>query len=225
MGNKIKEILKAMGAILTFYFASIVFSSYLGKYIKSDNFWISNISALASVFLVTALLFFIYRKKIIKDFKDFLKNGKKYIKFALRYWVCGVIIMLIVNLFISFIVGSEMSANESINRAIIVKMPFYALIAMCILAPINEEITFRLSIKKIFKNKYLYAILSGLIFGYIHVMGSGYPEVLYMLSYGTLGYFFALIVYESDNIFTSISLHMFHNSLAILLLYLTGGLS
>ena len=62
------------------------------------------------------------------------------------------------------------------------------------------------------------AIASGLIFGFLHVMGSSNPlEYLYIIPYGSLGFFFALTCYETNNIYPSICMHAIHNSALIIL--------
>ena len=45
-------------------------------------------------------------------------------------------------------------------------------------------------------------------------------EILYIIPYGALGFFFAKAFYETDNIFSSISVHMIHNTIAVLFAYL-----
>lgn len=224
MANKVNNIilgtLKFVGVFILYFFLSIVLNSLLSKYIKSDNFWISNISLIASTLIVTLVLCFIYRKRLLEDLHNF---KKRYLEDGIKYWLVGLGIMIITNYLLLFFIG-QMPGNESVNRGIITAYPLYALFCMCVIAPLEEEIIFRLSLRKIFTNKYLYAFCSGLIFGYAHVLGTGFPQVLYIIPYGALGFMFAFAYYETDNIFTSVLMHIIHNCLTILLIVVTKGM-
>lgn len=224
MANKVKSIiletLKFVGVFILYFFLSVELNSLLSQYIKSDNFWISNISLIASTLLVTLVLCFIYRKRLLEDLHDFKKQD---LQDGIKYWLVGLGIMIVTNYTILFFIG-QMPSNESVNRSIITAYPLYAALCMCVIAPLEEEIIFRLSLRKIFSSKYLYALCSGLIFGYAHVLGTGFPEILYIIPYGALGFMFALAYYETDNIFTSVSLHIIHNILTILLIVITSSM-
>ena len=66
--------------------------------------------------------------------------------------------------------------------------------------------------------KYLFMILSGFIFGLVHVLGAANPyEYLLIISYGALGYMFAHTLNATDNIFCTIMMHMFHNGVLTIL--------
>ena len=55
-------------------------------------------------------------------------------------------------------------------------------------------------------------ITSGLLFGLVHVMGANnYFEYLLIVPYGALGFMFAKTITETDNIYSTILLHMLHN--------------
>ena len=88
-----------------------------------------------------------------------------------------------------------------------------------IYAPITEELIFRKSIKDFISNKWLYVIVSGLLFGGVHVISSLGSDwgFLYLIPYCSLGMVFAHLYYETDNIFSTITIHSIHNTLAILL--------
>ena len=92
-----------------------------------------------------------------------------------------------------------------------------------IYAPLTEEIAFRKSIKDACPNKELYIILSGLIFGGLHVITSLNNPLgfLYLIPYCSLGFVFAYLYQKTDNIFSTITAHSIHNTLA-LLIYLRG---
>ena len=85
-------------------------------------------------------------------------------------------------------------------------------------APLSEELIFRRSFKDVFKNKYIYVLISGLVFGGMHVISSAssMSDFLYIIPYSALGIAFALLYYDTDNIFTTISMHSLHNLLSII---------
>lgn len=168
--------------------------------------------------LLVILLFLLYRKELITEFKKFKQNFREYIDTGLRYWLIGLAIMITTNLLITIVTPMTNSSNETVVQQLIDISPFMMFITAGILAPIVEEMTFRKAIRAFFKNKWIYCLVSGLIFGLLHVIGStNWQEYLYVISYGGLGFAFAYAYYETDNIFTPISVHMLHNSLLILL--------
>ena len=122
------------------------------------------------------------------------------------------------NIIIGLITPLNTSSNEEAVQGLITATPYLMLLTAGIIAPITEELTFRKGISKIFKNKWVYATASGLIFGLLHVIGSGnILEYLYVIPYGSLGFFFALAYYDTKSIYPSIIMHAIHNSALILL--------
>ena len=162
----------------------------------------------------------IYKQEITKEFKAFFtkKNILNNIKKSLKYWSIGMIIMISTNAIIALFTNN-LAANEQAVREMIDKYPLYMAFQVMIYAPISEEIIFRKSIDKIFKNKYLYILISGLIFGGLHVISSitSLIDILYLLPYCSLGFVFALLYQKTNNIFFTITAHSIHNTLALLL--------
>ena len=61
-------------------------------------------------------------------------------------------------------------------------------------------------------------ITSGLLFGLVHVIGADNPlEYLLIIPYGALGMMFAKTINETDNVYSTILLHMLHNGCLTLL--------
>lgn len=171
------------------------------------------------IFLIT-----IYHKTIKKDFQNFFqKNWQQNLKTALSYWAIGLIIMWISNVFISIITNGKLATNEEEVRALIDSLRWYMTFQLIIYAPISEELIFRKSIKDIIQNKYLYALVSGLIFGGLHVVSTieSPLDLLYLIPYSSLGIIFALLYQKTDNIFSTITVHSIHNSLALVLYLIT----
>ena len=170
------------------------------------------------------IIFIIYRKSIIKEWHSYIKNFKKYIKIAFKNWGLGLLFMVIFNIIATSIVGS-LASNEAQNREILNELPIISTITMVFMGPILEELLFRKNFKNAFNNKQLFLICTAFLFGLAHVINyldNSLLEILYILPYSSLGYFFAKAYYETDCIFTSITCHMLHNGLSIFLILLSS---
>lgn len=182
--------------------------------IDLDNISTSQATIISAVssFVITILLVLIYRKELITEFKIFKKNLSENLDTGFKYWISGLILMVISNLIINFVFKAGQANNEEAVQEMISAVPYIVLISAGILAPITEEILFRKTFKDIINNKKIYAIVSGLIFGYLHVISAdSIQQFLYIIPYSSLGICFALSYNETDTVFTSMSMHMIHN--------------
>ena len=92
---------------------------------------------------------------------------------------------------------------------------------MVIAAPIIEELITRKTFKEVFSNQYVYIIVSGLIFGSLHLLSAtNITEILYVIPYSALGCAFAKIYYNTDNLWTNIFFHSLHNLIAIIIIFI-----
>ena len=220
--EKEKAIIKTIMIFIIFWYSKYL--QYIPVYLfKLDVKHLSNtmaviLSTFSSVILFI-IFFFIYRKDLKKDFKDFRKNHYKYMDIGLKWWGIGLLIMFTSNFIITFLLKGGGANNEHAVQTMIKSLPWLMLIDAGFIAPFNEEIVFRKSLKNVFKNKWIFVFMSFLLFGGAHVIGSAENilDYLYLIPYGVLGGAFALAYYETDNIFTSISLHMIHNTILIIL--------
>lgn len=179
---------------------------------------------LISELLLLVILIKVYYKDIKRDFMLFFNhNFKDNIKIALRYWGMGLIVMVLSNYLIAIVTNGQLANNEEAVRELIQLAPLYMAFELMIYAPVSEEIIFRRSIRDIVKNPYLYSIISGLIFGGLHAITSvsSLIDLLYFIPYCSLGFVFALLYSKTNNIFSTISIHAIHNTLA-LILYLSS---
>ncbi len=226
--NKTIKFLISLGLIFlmfTWSLIPIIIITLLGFHYETFNETGKIILLLITDFLFLSLLFLIYRKTILKDFKNYFNtNWKKHILQSITYWLSGLLIMFVSNAIIAIITNGTLASNEEAVRSIIDIAPWYMAFELIIYAPITEELIFRKSISDIFKNKYLYILSSGLIFGGLHVLPSLTTpiELLYLIPYCALGITFAMLYKKSNNIFSTITAHSIHNSLA-LILYLISG--
>ena len=176
---------------------------------------------ISDICFIALLIFWIYRKELIKDIKDFKINYKQYIsKYILLYFI-GVIMMGVINTLIAHFTGMKTSENEADVRLLIEKFPIYMTFSTVIYAPIVEEIIFRKAIRNIFNNKYLFIILSGVIFGCVHISNyTNINDILFSIGYIVMGIDFAYIYYKTNNIFTTMSFHIIHNLLLLIIQFI-----
>ena len=177
------------------------------------------------------IIFLIYRKDLIKDFKDIKNNFRKIFELSLKYYFIGLLLMIVTNLLISFIFTSANANNEEMIREYIDLYPLYMIFSISIYAPFTEEIIFRKAIYNCFipykQNnfiKYFYIITSGVIFASMHVVGlsDNIIDYIYIIPYLSLGISFALLYHKTNNIFSTISMHFIHNT-TTLIMYLMAG--
>lgn len=222
--NKILMIFKSIGMMLLLILFSTIFFSILNINPNniSDKMYVVYLTT--SELILTVIYFAIYRKTLVNDFKEFKKDINGNLEFAFRYWAVGFAIMVVSNLFITVILGKTIAGNEETVRNYIKTAPILMAISTVLFAPINEELTFRKSIRDAISNKWAYVLLSGIIFGGLHVISyvSSPLDLVYLIPYCSLGIAFALLYYRTNNIFSSISMHMMHNLLSIIV-YLLGA--
>ena len=90
-------------------------------------------------------------------------------------------------------------------------------ITAVILAPVIEELVFRQAFRNIITNNWLFIIISGLVFGSLHVITSYETptDLLYLIPYSAPGIIFAYTLVKSKNIFVPMGLHFIHNGLLL----------
>jgi membrane protease YdiL (CAAX protease family) len=181
--------------------------------------------------LYMGIIFLIYRKEIISNFKDFFKNFGKNLETCIKYYIIGFLVMVVSNVLIRVLIKDAVAGNEDAVRNLISQYPVYMIFSVSLYAPFIEEMIFRKSIRDMFlankDNKFLriiFALVSGLIFGLMHIVGTSdrMIDYVYIIPYFALGFSFALLYNKSNNIFSSICMHSIHNTAAIILYIATG---
>lgn len=219
--ERVLEICKGLLTFMLFYFSSYLQIIPIMLFNIDVNNYTANDLAIANTFvdvILVLVLIILYFKELKTEFKIFKKNIKLNMDTAFKYWFVGLMIMCISNIIIGLIANLNTSSNEEAVQTLVSSTPYLMLFTAGILAPIAEELTFRKGVSKLFKNKWVYSFSSGLIFGLLHVIGSSnILEYLYIIPYGSLGFFFALTYYDTKSIYPSIIMHAIHNSALILL--------
>ena len=220
--------------LLYYLFLPNFMAVFLVDYLKSNNFWSVNLAYLAIYLSTFLIIIFLVRKDLWKQFKSFLKAPKKILNKGFNYWIYGILVMFLSNLIITSLVGG-IAVNEQATRDSLFSTPFYAIPTIIFMGPFLEEVIFRFAFRKMFHKEYIYALCSAFVFGLLHVSTAldsftisniiaHAGEFLFIIPYGSLGFFFAKAYYETENIFSSIVPHILHNTLSVLLIFLTSFL-
>lgn len=214
-----KEKLKNIGIALIILFLylslSYVLAFAFSEAFASKNNIVSSASLILGNLFILLMIMLFFVPKLVNDSNNLTKE---HLKIAYKNWLIGLVIMYVSNIII-LLINKDLATNEATNRAILEQTPIYAILVMVIIAPITEELIFRLSLKNIFKNKYIYCLFSGLIFGLMHLTtATSLTELLFIIPYGALGFFFAKTLYDTDNIYAPIMTHITHNAMIIFIL-------
>jgi membrane protease YdiL (CAAX protease family) len=226
----LKNMLTGIGVIFFYLFTSTFVTEILSMIgINYNNLSTPLKSTCLIIYqiLMTLVIVYIYKKTIITDFKIFIKNNIKYFKKYIKYWFLMLILMISSNLIVTLFTTTDIANNQNTIIETLKVAPIYTFILTVFVAPILEELVFRLSFRKIFSNNILFILLSGLVFGSMHVIGTceHLIDLLFIIPYSIPGFIFAYVYTKSKNICIPISLHFIHNgimmSLQILLVILT----
>ena len=224
-----RKLLKLLLVFSLFFFSSL----FQLIPIKVFNLDINNLTSSQDVYLtlfsdsiILIVLFFLYRKEIKEQFISFKKNFYEYTDTAFKYWLIGLIVMVVSNLLITAFSPNSIANNEQQVQQLIGGAPWVSLICVGILAPIIEEVTFRKAFYDAFNKKWLFILVSGLVFGSLHVVLSleSLWDLLYLIPYSSLGIAFGFVMSKTKNVFPSILVHMFHNT-CLTILSIVGGSS
>ncbi len=211
---KRKNIIKALATFIIFYY---------GKYFQLIPIYLFNIGeqnikiklslSIFSNVCECIIFFFIFRDDLKKEFSKYKNNIGKCLDCGVKYWLLGFLVMIISNVIIGLVFHGHGATNEKLIQSMTDAIPFIMLINVSILGPFIEEIVFRKSFRLLIKNDKLYILISGLIFGSLHVLTTFQTpiELLYFIPYSSLGIALAAMYVKTDSIFTPLSMHMFHN--------------
>ena len=232
MKDNVKNIFKLIISFVLFFNLSLVIA-YIFKLvgINYSDFNYIDYACLNTfielIMFVVVILF--YKKYLKKDLVLFKLNKKDYIKKIISYFLIFLVVKYGVALFSSLLLvmlGSDLVTSE--NQEAVVNLaktlPFMMMISTSLLAPFVEEGIFRLGIRKVINNKYLFILVSGLIFGFMHIFPTELPlyvALIESLNYVTMGLLLAYIYNETDNIYVVVIIHALNNLLSMLMILAT----
>ena len=205
-------------------------ANYFGLDFANFNLVDFTVIDITAKLILSVLILGLYFGDLESDLFKFKDNYKSMLKKSLHYFGIILLVKFIVAIYITMIstvLGIEMiqAENQDIIDSLIGAAPILMLISSVLLAPFLEEVLFRLGFKKIIKGKYPFIIISGLVFGLIHVFPTDVAfmtAVLQSIVYVALGVTLAYIYEKEDNIYLLMIVHALNNlfSLIVILLLL-----
>lgn len=232
MKDNVKNIFKLIISFVLFFNLSLVIACIFKLVgINYSDFNYIDYACLNTfielIMFVVVLLF--YKKYLKKDLVLFKLNKKDYIKKIISYFLIFLVVKYGVALFSSLLLvmlGSDLVTSENQETVVTLAktLPFMMMISTSLLAPFVEEGIFRLGIRKVINNKYLFILVSGLIFGFMHIFPTELPlyvALIESLNYVTMGLLLAYIYNETDNIYVVVIIHALNNLLSMLMILAT----
>ncbi|MBO5138924.1 MAG: CPBP family intramembrane metalloprotease [Bacilli bacterium] len=213
-----------LAAIFIFILSFFIF--YFGGYIQlipialfNIEYPINNMTTytllnLFSNLIIMSALIWIFKKPLKEGLEKLKKAPLKTVDNAFKYYLLGLFGMMISNFLITFVLKGGGANNEKVVQSMISSAPIFMIISAGIIAPIIEEIVFRLSMNNLFKKTWTYVLASGLLFGSLHVISSfnSVLDLLYIIPYSSLGFAFAYMDRKENSVYPSILMHMLHNT-------------
>lgn len=172
--------------------------------------------------IIAFVLFYVNRKNFKENFIVFKKAPKRHFTYILLGFVLAYASLIVANVIMDLIGVSGTSQNElaiqsMFSKDIISMVSLFLLLV--IFTPIVEETVFRKSIYGLVRPSLGdkgAIIISGLIFGLLHVVGHG--DFIQIIPYAFMGLSFSYIYYHSNrNIYVVIAIHALNNLIPYLI--------
>lgn len=166
----------------------------------------------------------IFRDLFTENFRVFKNSFKTYFnnligtigKFYLVYFLIAMVTV--------FLAKADTSVNQSNVEALPI---WYSFPLAVIYAPIVEESLFRGCIRRFIKNDKLFIVVSAITFGLLHTLFTElniFNAIVLAIPYMTIGGFLAYLYKKTNNMFTNMSFHAFHNTMAMIITILIKGI-
>lgn len=206
-----------LGSIVIFIFKGLGFNTSI-----FDGADVAYLNALVELILLF-IVYLLYYRSLKKDLNSFKLNYKDYMNKICVYFAVFLGLKIgfaLVSGILSALLGVPISSSENQNiiDSITNNAPVMMFISTCILAPFVEEGIFRLGLRSVIKEKYLFIAISGLVFGFMHIFPTELPlyvALIQSIVYVAMGICLAYMYTETDNIWITIIIHALNNFLSM----------
>lgn len=173
--------------------------------------------------LITLTLAYVFKNDLKRDFKYFKEYFREYSSYVFKMFLIAMAFMLILNISIRTYTGLTEATNQSDIRVALTSYPILIIILAVFIAPFMEELLFRGIFRKVFNNKWVFILTSGILFGVVHVIDDFKTpkELLFILTYSALGIFLGSVYHKTNNIYSNMFFHFIQNAFAMIVMILT----
>jgi len=163
-------------------------------------------------FIFLFIVIYIYINILNKYYIEFTKKYKKNFLNCLKIFFIGLVLYVFSNTILN-IVNIPVFNNQSSMIEMFKKVPILFILNTLFYYPIIEELVFKMSLKNIIKNKWLFIITTGLLNAFFQIVFSitNVTDLLYLLPLTFLISSFSYIYYKTDNIVYPILIRMSYN--------------
>ena len=172
--------------------------------------------------IVFGTAIYLYKDELKKGIEAFKNNNKGYRILILKLVAIAYACVMVFNVTRLIITQNVFSNNQAnLNE---LNLLYIGILAV-VWAPIVEELVFRASIRRFIKNKYLFIVISSIIFGVLHAFTEAnlFMIAITSLPYIALGACLAVGYTKSNNILVDMSMHAINNFIAVVLMGLIFG--
>lgn len=168
--------------------------------------------------VILSLMIGVFYKQLIHDFKIFKSYFKEYFVLILKTWGKALVLIMITTIIIQIITHTTQANNQIALQNSFNSNPVFIAILAMFYAPIAEELMFRGVFRKFIKNEKIFVIVSGVVFGLMHVIDDSktLAEFSYVFVYSILGIYLAGIYAKTNNLCTNIFMHFMQNTLSVI---------
>lgn len=212
-----------------FFFGPLLFSVLFSVLLRLFHISLNAVAVNSwyNLFYDTGMLLiaiFIFRRFLIEEWKKLKGHWLKTILWSITV---GFVIIYATNIVSGIMVQIFEPGSSSANQNALIMMldiePLPILLASVVVAPLLEELVFRVAIfKGIYPHsRFLAYLASGGIFGLVHVldglMAGDLSQLAYLLPYGLLGMVFCWLYEKKGTLAVPILVHMSNNFVSMLL--------
>lgn len=213
----IKTLLVFISYLLYSNVISVIFSTF-----KITN--TTMISFLADLIFLICIIF-VYRDNLKKDFENLKKDYK--ISSIIKTVIIWVVIIFVFNILmgaITEIIYPNMERDDNTNAifSLLDVSTFYTIFKTMIFAVVAEELLYRESISDVVKNKYIFIIISSIIYTIMNFIFVGFESDIIVMD--ILSYFLPALlcstayVKNNNNIIILMLIKFFYNLIPLIIL-------
>jgi membrane protease YdiL (CAAX protease family) len=173
---------------------------------------VSTICIILNACLTIVLAAAFFHTELAWQWKELVKNKKLWKAVGLAF--VFILLAKALGLVIMRSLGAAGSHNGEVAVQSVSQFPVIMTIYLSLIAPVAEELVFRFSFKNIIGQKWLFIIVSSIVFGSLHVLSGDFVAIF---PYLFTGFVLAFFYVRTKNIFVTILAHLISNSLISLL--------